>query len=123
MLRSTRSLWTHVACAAAVAGSMAIVQPAVAGMRHHHHHGRALVVHTMYVPAHLRPGYVGLPGYAGGPPGTTPPMLIDFPNGGLLGTGILGGNGLLGGGGLLGTGLPLQTGLFTGVPLLGQFGL
>ena len=122
MFRTPRHLLSGVICAAAMAGSMVLVQPAEAGMRHHHH-GRALVVHTMYVPAHLRSGYVGLPGYAGGPPGTTPPMLIDFPNGGLLGTGFLGGNGLLGGGGLLGTGLPLQTGLFTGVPVLGQFGL
>jgi hypothetical protein len=61
-----------VAAAALVSAS-----PANAGPYHHHH--RVLHVTRMIgPPAHIRAGYVGAPGFAGGPPGPVVPMLIDF---------------------------------------------
>ena len=115
MLRTTRNLTAIIAVAATVAASMAIAQPASAAS------GRRLTVRRpVLFPAHLKPGYVGLPGYSGGPPGSTPFMLVEFPNNGLLGAS---GSGLLRNGGLLGTGLPLSTGVFTGIPVVGDIGL
>ncbi len=117
MLRTTRSLTAVAALAATMATCVVIAQPASAAPRH----GLTVRVGKMRLfPAHLRPGYVGLPGYAGGPPGSTPFTPVEFPNNGLLGTP---GSGLLRNGGLLGTGLPLSTGVFNGVPVFGDVGL
>ena len=115
MIRLTR----HLTAVAAVAATMATVmaQPASAAPRHRLN---VRVGQMRLYPAHLRPGYIGLPGYAGGPPGSTPFMLIEVPNNGLLG---VSGSGLLGNGGLLGTGVPLASGALNGVPVFGQLGL
>ena len=78
---------------------MAFAQTAEASMRHH---SRALHV-TRFVPAHVKVGYVGAPGYPYGPPGPVVPMLID--------------PGL--GGGLFGVGLLPSTGVLAGFPVLG----
>ena len=115
--RTARTLATAVALAATVATSMVIAQPASAAPRHRL---TVRVGQMKLFPAHLRPGYVGMPGYSGGPPGSTPFSLIEFPNNGLLGTP---GSGLLRNGGLLGSGLPLSTGIFNGVPIFGNIGL
>ena len=95
-----------VAAVLAMAGAtMAFLQPAEAAMRHH---SRALhVTKVRFVPAQPKPGYVGAPGYAYGPPGPIVPMLID--------------PGL--GGGLFGVGILPATGVFAGFPLLGDLRL
>ncbi len=117
MDRTTRTLTAIVAVAATMATSIVIAQPASAAPRHR------LDVHVgrmRLIPAHLRPDYVGMPGYSGGPPGSTPFTLLEFPNNGLRGKT---GSGLLRNGGLLGTGLPLSTGALNGVPVFGDIGL
>ena len=111
----TKTLTAIVALAATMATSVLIAQPASAQGRLNVRVGK-----MKYFPAHLKPGYVGLPGYSGGPPGSTPFMLVEFPNNGLLGAS---GSGLLRNGGLLGSGLPLSTGIFNGVPVFGDIGL
>ncbi len=117
MSRISRSLTAGAALAVAAIGTLMLAQSAEAAP----HGARRLHVRAArLVPAHLKPGYVGLAGYAGGPPGYTPFTPIEFPNNGLRG---VSGSGLLGGGGLLGSGLPLQTGIFTGLPVLSTFGL
>ena len=115
MHRTTRTLAATFAVAATMA--ITIAQPASAAPR------RRLDVHVgrmRLIPAHLRPDYVGMPGYSGGPPGSTPFTPVEFPNNGLRGKS---GSGLLRNGGLLGTGLPLSTGALNGVPLFGELGL
>ena len=118
MFRKSRILTAGASLAVAAIATLMLAQSAEAAVTHG---ARRLHVRAArFIPAHLRPGYVGLAGYAGGPPGVTPFTPIEFPNNGLLG---LKGSGLLGGGGLLGSGLPLQTGIFTGLPVLGTLGL
>ena len=126
MFRKTTALTVGAAVAAATLMTAGAVRPAAAALMHRHHHYRH-VARMRVIPAHQRPGYVGAPGFAGGPPGPVVPGLIDpgsAPGGAvLLGVGGPAQGGLLGGGGLLGTGVPLQTGLFTGIPVLGPLGL
>ncbi len=79
------------ACASLVFAGLAtftLIQPADAAKRHHRR--------VLLRPAVLRPGYIGAPGFAGGPPGPVYPMLFDY---------------------------PAPVGLFTGIPVLGDFGL
>ncbi len=102
---------------AAAAMAAVIAQPASAAPRHRLN---VRVGQMKLIPAHLRPGYVGMPGYSGGPPGPTQFTLLEFPNNGLLG---VSGSGLLRNGGLLGTGLPLSTGALNGIPVFGDIGL
>ena len=117
MLRMTRHLTAIAAVAATMATALVIAQPASAAPRHRLN---VRVGQMRLYPAHLRPGYIGLPGYAGGPPGSTPFMLVEIPNNGLLG---VSGSGLLRNGGLLGTGIPLASGALNGVPVFGDIGL
>ena len=86
MIKSVKVLMVGAAIAAA-----GVAQPASAAMRHHRH-----VVRVHYVGATLKPGYVGAPGFVGGPPGPAVPMLFDYP-------------------------APL--GVFAGIPVLGALGL
>ena len=73
MLRTFRSVITRTALCAAAFAAMTTVSPASARP-----HRRILYVRIAGHPAHLRPGYVGAPGYVAGPPGPVIPMLIDF---------------------------------------------
>ena len=116
MIRTTRTLTATVALAATMATAVMTAQPAAAAR----HSLNVRVGKMKLFPAHLRPGYVGLAGYSGGPPGSTPFTPVEIPNNGLLGTS---GSGLLRNGGLLGTGLPLSTGALNGVPVFGDIGL
>ena len=115
MYRTPRTLTAIAALAATMA--MVVAQPASAAPRHRLN---VRVGQMKLIPAHLRPDYVGLPGYSGGPPGATPFTPIEFPNNGLRGKT---GSGLLRNGGLLGTGLPLSSGALNGVPVFGDIGL
>ena len=117
MLRTTRTLTAIAAAAATMAACAAIAQPVAAAPRHRLN---VNVGRMRLIPAHLRPDYVGLPGYSGGPPGSTPFTPVEFPNNGLRGKT---GSGFLRNGGLLGSGLPLSTGALNGIPVLGDIGL
>ena len=86
MIKSGMMLMVGVAIATA-----GVAQPASAARRHHRH-----VVRVHYVGAMLKPGYVGAPGFVGGPAGPAVPMLFDYP-------------------------APL--GVLSGIPVLGALGL
>jgi hypothetical protein len=98
-----RRIQIAAAALAMTGATMALAQTAEARPRHY---SRALHV-TRFLPATMRAGYVGAPGYPYGPPGPIQPVLID--------PGV--------GGGLLGIGVLPATGIFTGFPILGDLRL